>query len=270
MMYGKEEETRTLEGLKRKLWRIRRDGYWIVGKRKVFGEKEILFSIWQDGKWPANFRVFFQIFIQEGNKCNFGLIKACYLAVDLLLLTKNEHWFVISRQMNDYKDLVLQVLSNSLTDRPLDLSELMNLQKPLFHGNSLSYNKDLVDSSVVEAFVKSLGHFSISSIQDILFFVCEKSLPKGEEVYLISGFTFCSLESLAANSYKVIHFTNSKNYKGIPNTLESISYNKESINLNEESIKSLCFQIKKLGAELVICQKLISGQMKTELKVSFK
>ena len=269
-MYGSEEETRALEGIKRKLGRIKRDGYWIAGKRKVFSEKEILFSISQDCKWPANFQVFFQVFIEQGSKCNFGLIQACYLAVDLLLLTKNEHWFVASRQMNEYKDLVLQVLNESLTDRSLDLSELMNLQRSLFMGNSLNYNKDLVDSLVVEAFVKSLGHFSISSIQDILFFVWEKNLPIGNELNLISGFAFKSLESLAVNSYKVIHFTNSKNKIGIPNSLDSISYNNESINLNEDSIESICLQIKKLGAELVICQKLISDQMKTELKVSFK
>lgn len=262
-----ENDFLSLPSLKNTLKKISKDKYLIVGKRKIFSEKEILNEISQSIQWPANFQVFFKVFIEQGVRCNYGLVGACLLAVELLLLFKDEHWYIVSQQMSEYKNQVLQALNGTLTEQSLDLSILMHIQKSLFAGNSLGYNKELVDSSVIEAFVQSLGHFSVQTIKDSLRFVWEKNLSPGSEVFIIPGLNFSALQEIPAGSYKVVHFTNSKILIGIPNTLESVSYNNESVDPTEKTIQNLCSHIKNQGVSLIICQKLISSQMKAELKV---
>lgn len=264
-----EKDSESLSRLQKILAKVSKDKYLIVGKNKVFSEKDVLSEIMQRNRWEANFQVFFKVFIEQGVRCNYGLIGACLLAVELLLICKDEHWYIVSQMMAEYREQVLRMLNCTLTEKPLDFKELVNIQKTLFAGNGLGYNKDLVDSLVIEAFVQSLGHFSVQTIESSLVFVWEKDLLIGSEVFIIPGLNFSFLQEIPAGSYRTVHFTNSKILIGIPNTLESVSYNKESIDLGEKTLKNLCLGIKKQGVSLIICQKLISSQMKAELKVMF-
>ena len=255
--------------LDRLLQKIIEEESVIQGNFKIFAEAEILDFISNIQKWTPKIRMLIKCFENLSRKYGRFAIRSMKFVIDYLLLTRG-NWFQNYIQLEKNKCSIITYMQSLLIKEEITFARLRSVLQLTYQGISLFFDKDYCDMQILEAFLITLGEYKGKNLEDCIKTVWIADMHFNSPLQLLNGLVLETNSQVLDGLHCAIHYSESNFIIGIPNSMSSCSENSEFIELNPISLQKYAENHKSLGITLVICQKVISPELKKYFTVSLR
>jgi hypothetical protein len=176
---------------------------------KLFEDQEILEHLLNVEKWSANINILISSYINLSKKYGVFTFISLKFSINCLLNIESSSWFTPYKVLEKFKTIVLQYLSRAKSTADITFHRLLDLQKVLFSGNSLFFQKSLVDLVILECFVATLGEYKGITYEECLKIVWVNDIDLESSCRVLNGLVIEEFNIEVQGKFNIVHYSES-------------------------------------------------------------